>query len=272
MTDSPEIQHNRPLPRVIAVANQKGGVGKTTTTVNLGSCLAEMGYRVLIVDLDPQGNSSTALGIRTREVDRTVYNVLVEADSMSECIESTQFFKGLFLVPSNSDIAGIERVLANEPDYYLRLKNGIDSVLDEWDLDFVFIDCPPAVGMLTVNAFVAASEVLVPVQCEGFHREALNGIIDLLKKVQRINKPLELSTIVCTMFDPKTLLSQQVVADVTDAYPGIVCSTKIPRNVRLAEAPSHGQPINAYDPSSKGAIAYRDLAKEVSGGTSPRTR
>ena len=275
MTDSPEIQHNRPLPRVIAVANQKGGVGKTTTTVNLGSCLAEIGFRVLVVDLDPQGNASSALGINVQEVPATVYNSLVDENALfADCIESTGFF-GLYLAPSNSDLVGVEKEL-NRPgefDAHLRLKNAIDSVVEEWDLDFVLIDCPPALGILTINALFAASEVFVPVQCEGgFHVDALRGIKDLVNKVQKVNKSLEITTLIATMFDAKTNLSQDVFNDVVRTFGSKVCKNRIPRNVRLAEAVTHGQPINVYDPSSKGSIAYRLVAKEVAGGTSPRTR
>ncbi len=262
----------RPLPRILAVANQKGGVGKTTTSVNLGACLAELGFRVLIVDLDPQGNTSTALGIDVQYVDSTIYNVLLDPEEkIEDCIESTAFF-GLMVIPSNADLVGVEKELT-EFDAHMRLKQALDKIVDDWELDFVLIDCPPALGILTVNALFAATEVLVPVQCEsGFHADALKGIEELIRRVSKVNVGLEISTLVGTMFDSKTNLSNDVYMDVKQKYGDKVCETKIPRNVRLAESVSHGQPINVYDPSSKGAIAYRLTAKEVAGGATPRSR
>ena len=246
----------RSLPRILAVANQKGGVGKTTTCVNLGACLAELGFRVLIVDLDPQGNASSALGIDVKQVEATIYNVLMDPEErIEDCIESTAFF-GLMVAVSNSDLIGVERELNGEFDAHLRLKNALDPLVDEWELDFVLIDCPPALGILTINALFAAREVLVPVQCEGgFHVDALSGIEDLVKRVQKNNSALEITTFVGTMYDAKTNLSNDVYNDVAKRFGSKVCETKIPRNVRLAEAVSHGQPINVYDPASKGSIA-----------------
>lgn len=264
--DSP--RHGRPLPRVIAVANQKGGVGKTTTSVNVAACLAEMGYRTLIVDLDPQGNASSGVGIDTRGVESSMYDVLLHDADMEDCIEPASL-RNLFVAPANLDLAGAEIELVPAMAREARLKKAIDSVVD--DFDFVIIDCPPSLGLLTVNALVAAREVLVPIQCEYYALEGLGQLlrnVDLVKR--NLNTALEVSTIVCVMYDSKTKLSQEVVAEVREHFGDKVCQTLVPRNVRLSEAPSHHQPINVYDPSSKGAIAYKKVAKEVAGGIPPR--
>lgn len=259
--------HSRPLPRIIAVANQKGGVGKTTTSVNVSACLAELGYRTLVVDLDPQGNASSGVGVETRGIETSMYDVLLNDAAMEDCIEPASL-KNLFVAPSNLDLAGAEIELVPLMAREHRLKKAVDSVLD--DFDFVVIDCPPSLGLLTVNAVVAAKEVLVPIQCEYYALEGLGQLlrnVDLVKR--NLNPALEVSTIVCTMFDSKTKLSNEVVAEVREHFGDKVCRTVIPRNVRLSEAPSHHQPINVYDPSSKGAVAYRLVAKEVAGGTPP---
>lgn len=262
--------HQRPLPRVIAVANQKGGVGKTTTSVNLGACLAEMGYRTLLIDLDPQGNASSGVGVDARGVETSMYDVLLHDASMEDCIEPASV-RNLFVAPSNLELAGAEIELVPLMSREGRLKRAIESVLD--DYDFVFIDCPPSLGLLTVNALVAASEVLVPIQCEYYALEGLGQLLRNVELVKRnLNPELEVSTIVCVMYDSKTKLSNDVVSQVREHFGDKVCKTLIPRNVRLSEAPSHHQPINVYDPSSKGSIAYKNVAKEVAGGTSPRTR
>ncbi|MEN9803471.1 MAG: hypothetical protein RIS41_318 [Actinomycetota bacterium] len=273
MSDNPQptpaSPHARPLPRVIAVANQKGGVGKTTTSVNLGACLAEMGYRTLIVDLDPQGNASSGVGVDTRGVDTSMYDVLLHDASMEDCIEPASV-RNLFVAPANLDLAGAEIELVPAMARETRLKKAIDSVLD--DFDFVVIDCPPSLGLLTVNALVAAREVLVPIQCEYYALEGLGQLlrnVDLVKR--NLNTELEVSTIVCVMYDARAKLSNEVVTEVREHFGDKVCSTVIPRNVRLSEAPSHHQPINVYDPSSKGAVAYRLVAKEVAGGIPPRS-
>ncbi|MEN9800973.1 MAG: hypothetical protein RLZ37_98, partial [Actinomycetota bacterium] len=262
--------HHRPLPRVIAIANQKGGVGKTTTSVNLGSCLAEMGYRTLIIDLDPQGNASSGVGIDTRAIETSMYDVVLHEAPLEDCIEPASI-RNLFVAPANLDLAGAEIELVPLFAREMRLKKAIDSIVD--DYDFVIIDCPPSLGLLTVNALVAAREVLVPIQCEYY---ALEGVGQLLRNVElvkrNLNPDLDLSTIVCVMFDNKTKLSQEVVTEVREHFGDKVCATVVPRNVRLSEAPSHHQPINVYDPTSKGAIAYKEVAKEVAGGTPPRSR
>ena len=270
MTDSPEIQHNRPLPRVIAVANQKGGVGKTTTSVNLSACLAELGFRTLLIDLDPQGNASSGVGVETRGIETSIYDVLLNDVAISDCVEPANV-KNLFVVPANLDLAGAEIELVNEMAREYRLKRAIDQEIDEYD--YVIIDCPPSLGLLTVNALVAAREVLVPIQCEYYALEGLGQLLRNVDKVKKnLNPTLEISTILCVMYDARTQLSVEVVNQVREHFGDKVCATIIPRNVRLSEAPSHHQPINVYDPSSKGSIAYRLVAKEVAGGTSPRTR
>lgn len=252
-----------PLPRVIAVANQKGGVGKTTTSVNLSAALAEQGFRVLVVDMDPQGNASTGLGIDPHAVEYDVYDVLLNDVAMSDCIEPTGI-KGLFGVPATIDLAGAEMELFTAFGREGRLKKALAEVLD--DFDYVFIDCPPSFGLLTVNALVAASEVLIPVQCEYY---ALEGLVQLTKNVELIRKDanpdLEVSTIVLVMYDNRTRLADMVVSDVTGHFGDKVCRNKIPRNVKLSEAPSFRQPISIYAPSSRGAVAYKELAREVSG-------
>ena len=260
----------RPLPRVIAVANQKGGVGKTTTTVNVGACLAELGYRTLIVDLDPQGNASTGLGIENRGLETSMYQVLMDDASLENCIEPSAV-KNLFVAPASLDLAGAEIELVPAFGRENRLRKAIEGVLD--DFDFVLIDCPPSLGLLTVNGLTAAGEVLVPIQCEYYALEGLGQLlrnVDLVKK--NLNPSLEVSTIVCVMYDSRTKLADQVVAEVREHFGDKVCKTIVPRNVRLSEAPSYGQPIIVFDSSSRGATAYRNVAKEVSGGTPSRTR
>ena len=252
------------LPRVIAVANQKGGVGKTTTTVNLGACLAEMGYRTLIVDLDPQANASSGLGVPFRELDVSIYHVMVGETPMENCIEPTAV-KNLFVAPSGLDLAGAEIELATAFSREERLKRAILSVID--DYDYVLIDCPPSLGLLTVNGLNAAGEVLVPIQCEYYALEGLGQLLRNVDLVRRnLNPTLEVSTIVCVMYDARTKLAEEVVKDVRAHFGDKVCRTVIPRQVKLSEAPSYGQPITTYDSSSRGAAAYRAVAKEVAGG------
>ncbi|HVX19175.1 MAG TPA: AAA family ATPase [Acidimicrobiales bacterium] len=252
----------RPLPRVVAVANQKGGVGKTTTSINLGACLAELGHRTLVIDLDPQGNASTGLGINIRALESSMYDVILHDVPLEDCIEAASV-RNLFVAPASLDLAGAEIELVPAFSRELRLKHAIDAVRD--DYDFVLIDCPPSLGLLTVNGFAAADEVLVPIQCEYY---ALEGLGQLLRNVQlvqkNLNASLDVSTIVLVMYDARTKLADQVVREVRSHFGEKVCRTVIPRTVRLSEAPSFGQPIVAFDASSRGAIAYRELAKEVS--------
>ncbi len=258
------------LPRVIAVANQKGGVGKTTTTVNLGAALAEMDYRVLVIDLDPQGNATTGLGIDARNFELSMYDVIMREAPLEDCIEPTSV-KNLFVAPATIDLAGIEIELVPAFSRELKLKRAIDGVVN--DFDFILIDCPPSLGLITVNGLAAAGEVLVPIQCEYY---ALEGLTQLLRNVKlvssNLNETLEVSTIVLTMYDARTRLSVDVAKEVRAHFSGRVCKSVIPRTVRLSEAPSFGQPITVFDPTSRGAVAYRDLAKEVSNGAAQRTR
>jgi chromosome partitioning protein len=251
----------RTLPRVMAVANQKGGVGKTTTSINLGACLAELGHRTLLIDLDPQGNASTGLGIDTRQVTKSMYDVVVHEVSLDDVVEPASV-KNLFVAPANLDLAGAEIELVPMFSREMRLRRAIEQVIS--DYDYVLIDCPPSLGLLTVNGLAAASEVVVPIQCEYY---ALEGLGQLLRNVELVRKSLnpslEVSTIVLVMYDARTRLADQVVAEVREHFGDKVCRAVVPRNVRLSEAPSFGQPIIAFDSMSRGAIAYRDVAKEI---------
>ncbi len=261
---------SRQLPRVIAIANQKGGVGKTTTTINLGACLAELGYRTLIVDLDPQGNASTGLGLENRGLETSMYQVVMHEAPLEHCIEPTAV-KNLFVAPASLDLAGAEIELVPAFGRENRLRRAIEPVLG--DYDYVLIDCPPSLGLLTVNGLTAAREVLVPIQCEYYALEGLGQLlrnVDLVKR--NLNTSLEVSTIVCVMHDARTKLADQVVNEVREHFGEKVCKTVVPRTVRLSEAPSFGQPIIVFDSSSRGASAYRNVAKEVSGGPAKRTR
>jgi chromosome partitioning protein len=260
----------RPLPRVIAVANQKGGVGKTTTAVNLGACLASLDFRTLVVDLDPQGNASTGLGIDTRNLETSMYDVVMHETPIEDCVEPTSV-KNLFVAPASLDLAGAEIELVPAFSRELRLRRAIEAVLD--DYDFVLIDCPPSLGLLTVNGLAAAQEVLVPIQCEYYALEGLGQLLRNVELVRRsLNPTLEVSTIILVMYDARTKLADQVVQEVRGHFGDKVCRTIVPRTVRLSEAPSFGQPIIAFDPTSRGAIAYRELAKEVSAGATRRAR
>ncbi|MCD6020545.1 MAG: ParA family protein [Actinomycetia bacterium] len=248
--------------RVIAIANQKGGVGKSTTAVSLGAALADIGYRVLVADLDPQGNASTGMGIRHDAREVTVYDVVVSEAEIQDAIVHTPVER-LHAVPATIDLAGAEIELVSQFSRESRLKKAIEPVL-EGAYDFILLDCPPSLGLLTINALTAAEELIVPIQCEYY---ALEGLGQLLRNVslvqQNINSGLRLSGIVMTMFDPRTKLSEQVVAEVKRHFGDLVYDVIIPRTVRLSEAPGFGQPITIYDAKSKGAQAYRQLAQEV---------
>lgn len=260
----------RTLPRVFAVANQKGGVGKTTTAVNLGASLAELGYRTLVIDLDPQGNASTGLGIDIRNLERTMYDVMLHDTALEDVLEPTAV-RNLFVAPASLDLAGAEIELVPAFSRELRLRRALEAVLD--DYDFVLIDCPPSLGLLTVNGLSAAHEVLVPIQCEYYALEGLGQLLRNIELVRKgLNPTLAVTTIILVMYDARTKLADQVVQEVRNHFGDKVCRTVVPRTVRLSEAPSYGQPILAFDPTSRGAIAYRELAKEVSGGAPQRAR
>ncbi|HEY9558366.1 MAG TPA: AAA family ATPase [Acidimicrobiales bacterium] len=266
--EAPPSPFRRELPRIMAVANQKGGVGKTTTAVNLGACLADIGYRVLVVDLDPQGNASTGLGINIRDLQGSMYDVILHDLPIEDCVEATSV-RNLFCAPSSLDLAGAEIELVPAFSREQRLKRALDEVRD--DYDFVLIDCPPSLGLLTVNGLAAATEVVVPIQCEYYALEGLGQLLRNVNLVQKnLNPVLEVSAIILVMYDARTKLSDQVVNEVRAHFGDKVCRNVVPRTVRLSEAPSFGQPIIAFDSSSRGAIAYRELAKEVSGGAPQR--
>jgi chromosome partitioning protein len=258
-----------PLPRVIAIANQKGGVGKTTTSVNLGASLAELGLRVLVVDLDPQGNASTGLGINPRDVESSIYDVIMNDTPALDAVEPTSL-KNLFVIPATLDLAGAEIELVPAFSRELKLKRALDLVRPEYDV--VLIDCPPSLGLLTVNGLAAADDVIVPIQCEYY---ALEGLGQLLRNValvrSSLNPELDVRGIILTMYDSRTRLAEQVEREVREHFGTKVYKTVVPRTVRLAEAPSFGQPIIVFDSTSRGAKAYRKLAKEVSGGATRRS-
>jgi len=249
------------MGRIIAIANQKGGVGKTTTTINLSACLAEAGQRVLAVDFDPQGNATSGLGFEKGYMDKTVYEMLIGECQIEDCvIRDVQ--DNLDVLPSDVNLAGAEIELLETEDKEHLLKKELDRVEEEYD--FIIIDCPPSLNLLTINALAAADTVLVPIQCEYYALEGLGQIlqtVDLVKK--KLNPKLELEGVVFTMYDARTNLSLEVVENVKSHLNRTIYKTIIPRNVRLAEAPSHGMPINLYDTRSAGAESYRMLAAEV---------
>ncbi len=251
--------------RVFAVANQKGGVGKTTATVNLSACFAEQRLKTLIVDLDPQANATTGVGLDPRSLDGSIYDVLLQSVELEEIIEPTMI-KGLHIAPSNLDLAGAEIELVPALSRERRLRDAMSEALAGYDL--VMIDCPPSLGLLTINGLTAADEVIVPIQTEYFALEGLTQLVKNIGMVQRsLNPSLELTKLVLTMYDARTNLSRDVAREVRAHYGDKVCWQVVPRTVRLSEAPSFGQPIILYDSSSKGARAFRDLAKEVLRGT-----
>ena len=251
------------LVRVIAIANQKGGVGKTTTAVNLSSCLALLGARVLLIDVDPQGNSTSGLGIDRSVVKRCVYDCLVNDVPMDDAIISTKV-DNLSLRPATIQLAGAEVELVSVLARENMLKRALEKV--KYRYDFVIMDCPPSLGLLTINALTAASSVLVPIQCEFYALEGLSQLMRTVGLVQKnLNPALQLEGVVLTMFDARTNLSIQVVDEVKNHFRNKVYRTIIPRNIRLSEAPSHGKPIVQYDPKSRGAEVYLELAKEVMG-------
>ncbi len=249
------------MGKTIAIANQKGGVGKTTTAINLGACLAELGKEVLLVDVDPQGNTTSGLGFNRADIDHCVYDLLLGNASPGEVLKET-FLKGFFLVPATIRLAGAEVELVSMVGRENRLKEAM-KLLDR-DFDFILIDCPPSLGLLTLNALAWATDVLVPIQCEYYALEGLGQLTNTLNMVRNfLNPSLKLFGVLLTMFDARTVLSQQVEEEVRRVFKEKVFRTVVPRNVRLSEAPSHGLPIILYDNTSKGAMAYRELAREV---------
>ncbi|MEG0805975.1 MAG: AAA family ATPase [Lachnospiraceae bacterium] len=249
------------MGRIIAIANQKGGVGKTTTAINLSSCLAEAGKKVLVIDLDPQGNTTSGLGMNKNEIEKTIYELILGESTVKESMHDT-CIPNLFILPSNVNLAGAEIELLEIAEKEYLLKAEIDYVQD--DFDYVIIDCPPSLNMLTINAMTTANTVLVPIQCEYYALEGLSQLMHTIQLVQtRLNPKLEMEGVVFTMYDSRTNLSGEVVENVRNNYDAKIYNTIIPRNIRLAEAPSHGLPINVYDPKSTGAESYRKLAKEV---------
>lgn len=256
--------------RIIAVANQKGGVGKTSTTVNVAAALAEAGLHVLVIDADSQGNASTALGVAHDEEQASIYDVLVEGSGIDEVVVTTGFLPSLMCVPATIDVAAVEIELINTPERESRLRTALQDYLDLRDaqdlprLDYILIDCPPSLGLMTINAFVAANEVLIPMQAEYY---ALEGLALLTKSVDRIarihNERLTVSMIALTMFDKRTTLAREVEDEVRTYFPDAALHTCIPRSVRVAEAPSFGAPVVFWDPRSSGAVAYKQLAQEI---------
>lgn len=248
------------MGKIISVANQKGGVGKTTTTVNLSTILAKKGKKVLLIDTDPQGNATSGLGV-SKDVELSVYDILIGDTEFDETLQETAI-KNLKVCPSNISLAGAEVQLVSMMSREQRLKTKLDKIKDQYD--YILIDCPPSLGLVTLNAFTASDSVLIPVQCEYFALEGLGQLLNTVNLVKKhLNKNLEIEGALLTMYDARTNLSNQVVKEVKKYFEDKVYKTVIPRNVRLSEAPSYGMPITVYDPRSKGAKAYEKFAKEL---------
>ena len=258
------LKKEEKMGKVMAIANQKGGVGKTTTAINLSAAMSELGKKILVIDLDPQGNTTSGFGLNKNELEDTVYDLMLGDLSVNEVLHSIPGLENLKLIPANVDLAGAEIELLDKEKKEYILRNAIDYIKE--DFDYIFIDCPPSLNMLTINAMTTADSVVVPIQCEYY---ALEGIAQLIKTIdlvhKRLNDKLSIEGVVFTMYDARTNLSSDVVDSVKQSLNTRIFSTIIPRNVRLAEAPSHGLPINLYDSKSAGAESYKNLAKEIIG-------
>ena len=251
------------MGKTIAVVNQKGGVGKSTTSINLGACLAQEGKKVLLIDSDPQGNTTSGIGIEKKGLQNCIYDLLVNDLTVATVLQKTQV-ANLDLIPATIQLAGAEIELVSAISRENKLKRALEEVVENYD--YILIDCPPSLGLLTLNALTAADSVVIPIQCEYYALEGLSQLFNTIQLVRKhLNSGLEIEGVVLTMYDPRTNLGQQVAEEVKSFLPNKVYETVIPRNIRLSEAPSFGQPIIIYDPKSKGAKAYVDLAQEVIG-------
>jgi chromosome partitioning protein len=249
------------INRIIAIANQKGGVGKSTTAVNLTAYLSYFGYKTLIVDMDPQSNSTSGLGFISDAERKSIYNIIISGDNINEVAQKTEF-SNLFIIPSSIQLAGAEVELVTSMKREYKLREALGKLNESYD--YIIIDCPPALGLLTINALSAAREVIIPIQCEYYALEGLGQLMNTIMLVkENLNSELEISGALMTMYDPRIKLSEQVFVEVKKYFPRKVYDTIIPRNVRLSEAPSYGKPILFYDPDCKGALAYKDFTKEV---------
>ncbi|MGP6178436.1 ParA family protein [Microbacterium sp. A196] len=250
--------------RILTVSNQKGGVGKTTTAVNIASALASLGAKVMVIDLDPQGNASTALGVPHNAETQSIYDVLINEVPLADVLQQSPESENLVCAPSTIHLAGAEIELVSQVAREHRLRGALDQYLAEHPIDFIIIDCPPSLGLLTINAFAAATEVFIPIQCEYYALEGLSQLLGSIQMIQKhLNPALHLSTILLTMYDGRTRLAQQVADEVRNHFPEQVLNTVIPRSVRVSEAPSFGQTVITYDGASAGAIAYREAAVEI---------